>query len=85
MYEPGDIFAGADMTRYELATLDRLMFEAQQVGGAAASLLQFAVTQFGHGVGEGEFCAAAFIDIAVEQPGHRVVDSHAPSPQLSEL
>ena len=34
MYEPGDIFAGADMTRYELATLDRLMFEAQQVGGA---------------------------------------------------
>ena len=46
---------------------------AQHVGDAAALLLQIAIGQLGHGVGEGEFVAAAFIDIAVEQPGHRVV------------
>ena len=59
---------------------------AQHVGDAAALLLQIAVGQFGDGVGEGEFCAAALIDIAVEQPGHRIVGTaHAalPSPSVS--
>ena len=43
------------------------------LASAAALLLQIAIGQFGNRVGEGEFVAAAFIDIAVEQPGHRVV------------
>ncbi len=46
---------------------------AQHVGDAAALLLQFAVAQLGNRVGEGELCAAALVDIAVEQPGHRVI------------
>ena len=46
---------------------------AQQIGDAAALLLQIAIGQFGNGIGEREFAAAAFIDIAIEQPGHRVV------------
>ena len=50
---------------------------AQHVGGAARLPLQFAIAEFGNGVGEGEFFAAAFIDIAIEQPGHRVVRAHA--------
>ena len=58
---------------------------AQHIGDAAALLLQFAIGQFGNGVGEGEFAAAAFIDIAVEQPGHRIVGTHASSPGFSEL
>jgi hypothetical protein len=32
MYEPGDIFAGAAMTREELSALDKMMYEALQVG-----------------------------------------------------
>jgi hypothetical protein len=55
------------------------------IGKTAALRLQIAVAQFRRGVGEGEFCAAALIDIAVEQPGHRIVGTHASSPQLSEL
>ncbi len=50
---------------------------AQHVGDAAALLLQTAIGQFGDGVGEGELVAAAFIDIAVEQPGHRIVGTAA--------
>ena len=46
---------------------------AQQIGDAAALLLQAGIGQFGNRVGEGEFAAAPFIDIAVEQPGHRIV------------
>ena len=38
-----------------------------------ALLLQVAIGQLGDGVGEGELVAAALVDIAVEQPGHRVV------------
>ena len=46
---------------------------AQHVGDAAALLLQIAVGQFGNRIGEGEFGAAALVDIAIEQPGHRIV------------
>ena len=54
---------------------------AQHIGDAAALLLQFAIGQFGNGVGEGEFFGPPFIDIAVEQPGHRIVDAaHAAFP-----
>ena len=53
---------------------------AQQVGGAAALPLQLAIGELGDGIGEGELCAAAFVDIAVEQPGHCVV-SHALLPR----
>ncbi len=58
---------------------------AQHIGDAAALLLQFAVGQFGNGVGEGELFAAPFIDIAVEQPGHCVVDTHASSPRILRI
>ena len=43
------------------------------LASAAALLLQIAIGEFGNGIGEGEFAAAALVDIAVEQPGHRVV------------
>ena len=46
---------------------------AQQIGEAAALRLQFAVAQFGDGVGEGELGAAPLVDIAVEQPGHCII------------
>ena len=59
---------------------------AQQIGETARLYLQIAVGQLGDGVGEGELAAAALIDIAVEQPGHRVVGTgraaHDVSPQL---
>ena len=58
---------------------------AQHVGDAAALRLQIAIGQFGDGIGEGQFFATAFVDIAVEQPGHRVVGTgvaHAASLKL---
>ena len=89
--------AGADRAEKHRWEIDRVQHDhgdplfaadaepAQHVGDAAALFLQFAIGQFGHGIGEGELCPAALIDIAVEQPGHRIVDSHASSPRLSEL
>jgi hypothetical protein len=50
---------------------------AQQVGDAAALLLQAAIGQLVNGIGEGEFCPAALVDIAVEQPAHRIVGTAA--------
>jgi hypothetical protein len=64
---------------------------AQHVGGAATLLLQLAIGQLTHGVGESELAAAPFIDIAIEQPRHGVIRSgigahpSTLSPQLSEL
>ncbi len=46
---------------------------AQHVGHPAALLLQVAVSEFGHGIGEGELGPTALVDIAIEQPGHCVV------------
>ena len=56
---------------------------AQHVGDAAALLLQIAIAEFGNGVGEGELGPAALVDIAVEQPGHRVVGTGLPLTPLS--
>ena len=58
---------------------------AQQIGDAAALFLQSPIGQFRDGVGEREFFSPTFIDIAIKQPGHRVVGTHASSPQFSEL
>jgi hypothetical protein len=50
---------------------------AQQIGNAAALLLQLAVGQFRDGVGESEFFSPPLIDIAVQQPSHRVIGTGA--------
>ena len=82
--------AGADRAEKHDRKIDRVEHDhrhalfaadaetAQHVGDAAALLLQIAVGQFGNGVGEGEFVSAPFIDIAVEQPGHRIVGPDMP-------
>ena len=46
---------------------------AQHVGCATTLLLQIAIAEFGNRIGEGELGAAALFDIAIEQPGHRIV------------
>ena len=46
---------------------------AQDIGQTPALLLQAFIGQFGNGIGEGEFFSPPFIDVAVEQPGHRIV------------
>ena len=46
---------------------------AQQIGEPAGLLLQIAIGQFGNRVGEGELVGPPLLDIAVEQPGRRVV------------
>jgi hypothetical protein len=53
---------------------------AQHVGGAAALLLQIPVAEFGRAVGIGDLVAASLLDIAVEQPRHRIVRRHAAPP-----
>ena len=53
---------------------------AQHVGGAAALLLQIAIGEFGRAVGIGELVAAPLLDIAVEQPRHRIVGRHTAPP-----
>jgi hypothetical protein len=67
---------------------------AQHVGDPAGSFLQIPVSQFGDGVGERELGAAAFLDIAVEQPRHRIVGpgtvgtgvaTHDASPQILRI
>ena len=77
--------AGADRAQEHDREIDRVEHDhrhplfaphakvAQQIGETAALALQFAVAQFGHGIGEGELGPASLIDIAVEQPGHRIV------------
>ena len=69
-HDHGDAFFAADAK------------PAQHVGDAAALLLQAAIGQLGNGVGEGEFVAAALVDIAVEQPGHRIVGTAAHATSL---
>jgi GNAT superfamily N-acetyltransferase len=46
---------------------------ADRNADAAALLLQFAIGEIRDGVGEGELAPAALVDVAVEQPGHRIV------------
>ena len=55
---------------------------AQQIGEAAALLLQIAIGQLGNRIDEGEFFRPPFVDIAVEQPGHGIVGvaAHAALP-----
>ena len=84
--------AGADRAEKHDRKIDRVQHDhrhallaadaepAQHVGGAAALPLQFAIAEIGDGVGEGELVATALVDIAVEQPGHRVVRTHAALP-----
>ena len=55
---------------------------AQHVGDPAGLLLQLAVGQFGDGIGESQLGPAAFLDIAVEQPRHRIVGIHNVSPRF---
>src|SRR4029450_8796200 len=57
--------------RHALLTADAE--PAQHVGHPAALLLQVAIGEFGDGIGEGELGPAALVDIAIEQPGHRIV------------
>ena len=93
--------AGADRAEEHDRKIDRVEHDhrdalfaadaepAQHVGDAAALLLQFAIGEFGDGVGEGELGAAALVDIAVEQPGHRIVGTgraaHDASPQILRI
>jgi hypothetical protein len=46
---------------------------AQHIGDALGLPLQITVGELGDSVREGEFLAAAFLDVAVEQPGDRVI------------
>ena len=87
--------AGADRTEKYNREIDHIQHDhgdalfaahakpAQHVGGAARLPLQVAIVEVGHGVGEGELVAAALVNIAVEQPGHRVVRAHAALPRES--
>jgi XRE family aerobic/anaerobic benzoate catabolism transcriptional regulator len=51
--------------------------------------LQIAIGEFGDGIGEGELGPAALVDIAVEQPGHRIIRTrhaaHDASPQVLRI
>jgi hypothetical protein len=51
----------------------------------AALLLQAAIGQFGNGIGIDELVAAPFVDVAVKQPGHRIVGSHDVPPRLLRI
>jgi hypothetical protein len=81
--------AGADRAEKHDRKIDRVEHDhgdplfaadpetAQEIGEAAALLLQAPISQFGNGVGEGELFPPSFVDIAVEQPGHRIVGTGA--------
>ena len=85
--------AGADRAEKHDREIDRVEHDhgdpllaahaepAQQIGGAAALPLQVAIAEVGDGVSEGELGAAAFVDVAVEQPGDCVVGAHAALPK----
>lgn len=45
----------------------------QQVGKLTAPGLQAAVSEIGYGVRESELVATPFCDVAIQQPGHRIV------------
>jgi hypothetical protein len=52
---------------------------AQQIAEPPRLLLQFAIGEFCDGIVEHDLVAAAFVDVAVKQPGHRIVGrAHAP-------
>ena len=93
--------AGADRAEKDGRKVDRVEHDhrhalfaadaepAQHVGDAAALLLQIAIAEFGDGIGEGELARAALVDIAIEQPGHRIVRTgraaHDASPQVLRI